>query len=144
MVKLRQINLLNKIDFHIMNTAFYDLTVNDVIKETGNTVSLSFKIPEELIETFKYHHGQYLTLKFDINGESHRRAYSMSSAPDDEAITVTVKRVEDGKVSRHINDNIHSGSVIEVMPPQGRFFSPLKEENRKNYYLFGAGSGITP
>jgi ring-1,2-phenylacetyl-CoA epoxidase subunit PaaE len=30
------------------------------------------------------------------------------------------------------------------MPPEGRFFTPLKEENRKSYYLFGAGSGITP
>ena len=127
-----------------MSTQFYDLTVNDVIRETDHTVSLSFKIPKDLEETFKYHHGQYLTLKFDINGESHRRAYSMSSAPDDENITVTVKRVKDGTVSTHINDNIKPGSVIAVMPPQGRFFSPLKEENRKTYYLFGAGSGITP
>ncbi len=127
-----------------MSTQFYNLTVNDVIRETNNTVSLSFKIPEELEETFKYHHGQYLTLKFDINGESHRRAYSMSSAPDDEDITVTVKRVKDGTVSTYINDNVQPGSIIEVMPPQGRFFSPLKEENRKTYYLFGAGSGITP
>ena len=127
-----------------MSTQFFDLTVNEVIKETDNTVSLSFKIPEDLIDTFKYHHGQYLTLKFDINGESHRRAYSMSSAPDDDDITVTVKRVEDGTVSTYINDTIKPGSVVAVMPPQGRFFSPLKEENRKTYYLFGAGSGITP
>ena len=114
-----------------MNTQFYDLTVNEIIKETDNTVSLSFKIPEDLIETFKYHHGQYLTLKFDINGESHRRAYSMSSAPDDEAITVTVKRVEDGTVSTHINDNIQTGSIVEVMPPQGRFFTRARTGSRR-------------
>ncbi len=127
-----------------MSTQFYKLTVEKITKETDDTVSLSFIIPEDLIDTFKYHHGQYLTLKFDINGESHRRAYSMSSAPDDEHVTVTVKRVQDGTVSTYINDHIQSGSEIEVMPPQGRFFSPLKEENRKTYYLFGAGSGITP
>ncbi len=50
----------------------------------------------------------------------------------------------EGKVSTYISDHIRPGSVIEVMPPQGRFFSPLREENRKTYYLFGAGSGITP
>lgn len=127
-----------------MSTQFFNLTVDKITKETDDTVSLSFDIPEDLIDTFKYHHGQYLTLKFDIKGESHRRAYSMSSAPDDEHVTVTVKRVADGTVSSYINDHISRGSIVEVMPPQGRFFSPLKEENRKTYYLFGAGSGITP
>ncbi len=127
-----------------MSTQFYELTVSEITQETADTVSLSFKIPKELTDTFKYHHGQYLTLKFDIDGESHRRAYSISSAPDDEDVTVTVKKIADGKVSTYINDHIRPGSIIEVMPPQGRFFSPLKEENRKTYYLFGAGSGITP
>ncbi len=127
-----------------MSIQFYKLTVDKITKETDDTVSLSFDIPQDLVETFKYHHGQYLTLKFEIKGESHRRAYSMSSAPDDDHVTVTVKRVADGTVSTYINDHIKAGSVIEVMPPQGRFFSPLKEENRKTYYLFGAGSGITP
>lgn len=127
-----------------MSTQFYNLTVSEIVKETDDTVSLSFKIPPELIDIFKYHHGQYLTLKFNIKGESYRRAYSMSSAPDDEDITVTVKRVADGKVSTYISDHIRPGSEVEVMPPQGRFFSPLREENRKTYYLFGAGSGITP
>ncbi|MDV7389899.1 hypothetical protein RZS08_01045, partial [Arthrospira platensis SPKY1] len=30
------------------------------------------------------------------------------------------------------------------MPPQGRFFTELDADQRKDYYLFGAGSGITP
>ncbi len=30
------------------------------------------------------------------------------------------------------------------MQPDGRFYTELHEDNKKNYYLVGAGSGITP
>lgn len=123
---------------------FHPLSVSQIITETPTTVSVSFAIPNELKETFQYTQGQYLTLKFTINGQSVRRAYSMSSSPLEEALTVTVKRVPKGLVSNHIHDQLKVGSTVEVMPPEGRFFTPVKEENKKNYYLFGAGSGITP
>lgn len=127
------------------NTEFHQLTVSKVTNETKDTVSLSFDIPEKLKETFQYKAGQYLTLKFKINGEEVRRAYSFSSSPTtDQTPTVTVKRVNNGLVSNHINDHIKNGSVIEVMPAHGRFTPEIKEENRKNYYLIGGGSGITP
>ncbi len=127
-----------------MSTQFYNLTVGNVTQETSDTVSLSFDIPIELQETFQYKQGQYLTLKFVINGNEVRRAYSMSSSPIDKEVTVSVKRVDKGLVSNYINDSIKTGSNIEVMPPQGRFFTELDEGQKKTYYLFGAGSGITP
>jgi ring-1,2-phenylacetyl-CoA epoxidase subunit PaaE len=80
----------------------------------------------------------------DINGEKVRRAYSLSSSPViDDLLTVTVKRVEGGKMSNKINE-IELGTVIEVMPPQGRFFTEINASNRKHYFLIGGGSGITP
>lgn len=127
------------------NTDFYQLTVSKVTNETTDTVSLSFEIPKELKENFQYKAGQYLTLKFNIEGKEVRRAYSFSSSPTtDEMPTVTVKRVKNGLVSNHINDHIKNGSIIDVMPANGRFTPSIKEENRKNYYLIGGGSGITP
>ncbi|MEM9261149.1 MAG: ferredoxin--NADP reductase, partial [Bacteroidota bacterium] len=36
------------------------------------------------------------------------------------------------------------GDTVDVMPPQGRFFTPLDSDQRRTYFLFGAGSGITP
>jgi ring-1,2-phenylacetyl-CoA epoxidase subunit PaaE len=68
----------------------------------------------------------------------------MSSAPFEKDLQVTVKRVESGLVSNYILDKINVGSVVEVMPPQGRFTAKIADENRKTYYMFGAGSGITP
>ncbi|MEM9822699.1 MAG: ferredoxin--NADP reductase [Bacteroidota bacterium] len=127
-----------------MSTQFHSLTVSQVKRETEDAVSLTFDIPSDLKETFHYSQGQYLTLKFDIQGNDVRRAYSMSSSPLEEGITVTVKRVYKGLVSNHIYDKVKTGDAIEVMPPQGRFVAELKEEQQKTYYLFGAGSGITP
>lgn len=127
------------------NTNFYPLKVSNVHQETKDTVSLTFTIPDDLKEIFQYKSGQYLTLKFNIDGNEARRAYSFSSSPKtDSSPTVTVKRVTGGLVSNYINDHVKNGTTIEVMPSNGRFTPEIKEENRKNYYLLGGGSGITP
>jgi ring-1,2-phenylacetyl-CoA epoxidase subunit PaaE len=127
-----------------MSKNFHALKVKEVVQETEDTVSLVFEVADDLKETFQYKQGQYLTLRFNVNDKEERRAYSMSSSPIEPNLKVSVKRVENGKVSNHIADKIKAGNVVEVMPPQGRFYTELNEENRKTYYLFGAGSGITP
>jgi len=123
---------------------FFPLTVKAIIKETAQAASVVFTIPSELKETLKYKAGQYLTLLFQIGDHEVRRSYSMSSAPFEDDLQVTVKRVEGGLVSNYILDKIKEGSIVNVMPPQGRFTAKIAAENRKTYYFFGAGSGITP
>ncbi len=127
-----------------MSNTFHRLKVSGVKAETKDCVSVSFEVPESLKETFHYRQGQYLTLRFQLNGKEERRAYSMSSAPYEKDLTVTVKRLKGGLVSNHINDNIKAGAEVEVMPPEGRFFTKIDEAQKKSYYLFAAGSGITP
>ncbi len=127
------------------NNQFYPLKVANVKKETKDAVSLTFDIPEDLKEIFKYKPGQYLTLKFNIGGKEVRRAYSFSSSPITDSLpTVSIKRVVKGLISNHVNDSVKVGDTIDVMPANGRFTAELNEENRKAYYLFGGGSGITP
>lgn len=127
-----------------MSKQFHTLKVKSIKRETQEAVSVSFSIPDDLRAAFRYKPGQYLTLKLTIDGQEERRAYSMSSSPLEEMLTVTVKRVKNGRVSNFMNDQLREGQEIEVMPPEGRFFTPLDPEQRKTYYLFGAGSGITP
>ena len=127
-----------------MSKSFNLLKVSKVNQETKDTVSISFEIPSQLEKDYSYTQGQYLTLKFNIDGKEERRAYSMSSSPLEDEMTVTVKRVEGGVVSNYIHDKINVGSEVEVMQPDGRFYSKLDPSNRKSYYMFGAGSGITP
>lgn len=124
---------------------FHSLKVLEVKEETANAKSVAFDVPLDLYEAYNYKPGQYLTLKFNLNGEEVRRSYSLCSSPViEEPLKVGVKRVKGGLVSNHINDNIKPGDIVEVMQPDGRFFANVKEDNYKTYYLFAAGSGITP
>ncbi|MEO0734811.1 MAG: ferredoxin--NADP reductase [Bacteroidota bacterium] len=124
--------------------SFHPLTIASLTPETDQAVTVAFKVGEELVEDFRYKAGQYLTLKFVVNGKEERRAYSMCSAPHDDELAVTVKRVKGGIVSNHIADVLKAGDEVEVMPPQGRFLVEPDYNARRDYYLFGAGSGITP
>jgi ring-1,2-phenylacetyl-CoA epoxidase subunit PaaE len=127
-----------------MSVEFHKLKISKIVRETEDTVSVSFDVPEILTSTFQFTQGQYLTLKFNVNGEEVRRAYSLCSSPLDYEWTVAVKRVAKGKLSNHIFSKLKVGDEVDVMPPQGRFFTSLTAEQRKSYYLFAAGSGITP
>ncbi len=125
--------------------AIYSLKILEVKKITEDAISIAFDVPDELHEIFNYKPGQYITLQFDLNGQQVRRSYSLCSSPViEEPLRIVVKRVKDGLVSNHINDNLKIGDTVEVLPPDGHFFADVKKENYKTYYLFAAGSGITP
>lgn len=124
---------------------FFALPITGKKQETADAVSISFLIPDELRDKFQYKAGQYLTLELDVNGEKVRRAYSLCSCPlTDDQLTVTVKKVEGGKVSNKLNGPLQLGQTILVMPPEGRFTPEIDPNNKKHYFLFAGGSGITP
>ena len=120
---------------------FHPLKIADIVEETPQAKSFAFSLPEDLEEVFAYKPGQYLSVKTSIGDSSEVRAYSISSAKElGEQIKVTVKRVEGGKVSNHLNDNFAPGDTLEVLPPMGSFVC----EGDKDVLIFSAGSGITP
>lgn len=122
---------------------FHALTVSAIDQLTPNAVALTFAIPENSKEAFVFSAGQYITLKHNINGEEVRRAYSISSAPSSENLTVGIKKVPNGIFSTYANDILKAGDSLEVMPPDGRFLFE-KDGNEKTIAAFAAGSGITP
>ncbi|MAY84367.1 MAG: phenylacetic acid degradation protein [Flavobacteriales bacterium] len=124
-----------------MAKRFHPLTVSELIKETKDTISVKFSIPAELKDEYQYLPGQYLTIRTDINGESIRRSYSISSIPSEGELKISCKRVKGGRMSNYLYDNLAVGDSIEVMPADGSF--TLKNPN-KALILFAAGSGITP
>jgi len=127
-----------------MSLHFEKLQIKEVRQETNNCVSLLLDIPEALQEKFKYQHGQNITIRTIINGEEVRRSYSLCSSPLDNEWRVAVKQVDKGIFSTHANTALKAGDIIEVMPPVGKFSTPLHPEQKKSYVGFAAGSGITP
>lgn len=92
-------------------------------------------------QTVPYRAGQFLTLILMHNGHEVRRSYSISSAPG-EVLRLTIKRVQNGEISRYLHDTLRVGDVLTSLRPAGRFV--LDENKDGDLLLFGAGSGITP
>jgi ring-1,2-phenylacetyl-CoA epoxidase subunit PaaE len=128
----------------VKDTSFYELEVSEKVRETADTVTLYFSIPDELTEKFTHQAGQHLTLRFDVKGNEERRSYSLCTRPGHNLPGVTVKRVKGGRVSNYIHDKIVVGDKVQAMPPDGRFILTPDPEKRCTYYFIGAGSGITP
>ena len=123
---------------------FYNIKVADIYKETEDTSVITFEIPSDLKEIFKFRQGQHLTLKADIEGEDVRRSYSLCSSPIENQWKVAVKQILGGKFSTYVNEELKNGDQIELMPPSGTFGVQVKPEEEKNYLFFAAGSGVTP
>jgi ring-1,2-phenylacetyl-CoA epoxidase subunit PaaE len=123
---------------------FHPLTVATVTRETRDAIALTFEVPPDLREAFRFAQGQHLTLRADIDGEDVRRSYSICSAVQDNVLRVAVKKAPGGVFSTWVNDGVKPGQTLDVMPPMGHFNVPLDANNRRHYVGFAAGSGITP
>ena len=108
------------------------------------SVSLKFELPPELADEYRFVQGQHLNLRTTLDGEEMRRSYSVCSGCDEGELRIAVKKVPGGRFSAWINEQLRPGDPIDVMTPEGRFFTPLDPANRKHYVAFAAGSGITP
>jgi len=123
---------------------FHRLAVSDLRRETPDAVSLSFAIPKELAEDYRFSPGQYLTLRTMMDGEEVRRSYSICSGPDDGELRIAVKKVDGGAFSSWAADELKCGDELDVMTPTGRFGVVPAPGEARLYIGFAAGSGITP
>jgi len=122
---------------------FHSLRVKHIKKLTPSSVAIVFDIPKKLLQTFDFEAGQYITIKKEIKGTELRRAYSISSVPKSDSITIGIKKVDRGGFSDYANSKLAIGDTLEVMPPEGRFIF-VGSDQPKTVAAFAAGSGITP
>ncbi len=123
---------------------FHTLKVKEVNKETPDSVSIAFTLPTELKNAFAFTPGQNITIKKELDGEVVRRSYSICTAPYEDELRIAVKKVVDGKFSSFANEILRAGDLLDVLPPTGKFNTPLQAGHAKQYLAFAAGSGITP
>lgn len=116
------------------------LEIEDIVRETEDTVKVVFDIPEEEKENFTFIPGQYVTLILTIDGKEERRSYSICSGIN-ESLAVAVKKVENGIVSTWLNEVAQIGDEVSVSYPTGNF---RLTDIGGSYVAFAAGSGITP
>jgi ring-1,2-phenylacetyl-CoA epoxidase subunit PaaE len=124
----------------------HELAVKAIDRLTDDAVAISFVVPPELSEEYRFIQGQHLSLRAPALGDSTRRSYSICSSavePDSE-LRVAVKRLPGGLFSGYVHDQLRTGDLLEVLTPAGRFFSPLDPTRSRRYAAVAAGSGITP
>ena len=123
---------------------FHALRVAEIVPETDEANSIRFELPPELRDTFAFRAGQHLTLRAMLGGEEVRRNYSLCTAPFENELMVTVKRIAGGVFSNWVGDNLKRGDMIDVMTPHGSFTRPFDAGAARHYAAFAGGSGITP
>jgi ring-1,2-phenylacetyl-CoA epoxidase subunit PaaE len=127
-----------------LNKDFHALTIAQVRRETPDSISVRFEVPEEMRETFRYRAGQHLTLRADIAGKDMRRTYSLCTSPGQGEWRIAIKRMPHGVFSNWANDGLAAGQSLDVLPPMGRFVLPEIAEKAPHYVGIAGGSGITP
>ena len=125
-------------------SSFHKLAIKSIDRLTDKSISISFNIPENLKDTFKFQAGQYITLKTIIYGNEVRRDYSLCASPKSGELKIAIKEVVDGTFSAYANNTLKVGDALEVASPKGRFVFEPNDSKTKNIAAFAAGSGITP
>ena len=113
-------------------------------EETRDSIVITLDVPEEHADAFRYAPGQHLPVRAEIGGNSVRRTYSICSSVDEQLLRLGVRVQDGGEFSNYLATSIGVGDTLEVMPPSGRFNTPLDPAHEKVYAAFVAGSGITP
>jgi ferredoxin-NADP reductase len=114
--------------------------VVELVAETARAKSLVLDLPG-----WPGHRaGQHVDIRLTAgDGYQAQRSYSIASAPEDDLLTLTIERLDDGEVSPYLTDVLEPGDELELRGPIGGYFvweaslpGPLQ--------LIAGGSGIVP
>lgn len=126
------------------HAVFHPLRVAAVDRLTDDAVSITFDVPEELSEQFRFTAGQHLSVRAAEIGDDIRRNYSICSPATGGPLRIGVKQIAGGRFSSFAATLLRPGDVLDVMTPTGTFCLPLDPAQAKRYVAIAAGSGITP
>ena len=120
---------------------FHPLRVASVEPLTEDSVTITFDVPPELAEEYRFVHGQHLTIRGE-DGE--RRSFSICTTPSSGLLRIGVKKLPGGAFSEGVVGTLQAHDELEVMTPAGRFTTTLDPSSERTYVAIAAGSGITP
>lgn len=108
--------------------------------ESLRVVSFYFE-PEDGRPVLKAEPGQYIGLRLDIDGQEHRRNYSLSALSTGRGYRISVKHEAGGVVSSFLHEHVQVGDSLELFAPSGDF---TLTDSDKPLVLISGGIGITP
>ena len=120
-----------------------ELKVVGMFRETEAVRTFRFALADGGRIPFDFQAGQFLNLALDIEGKRVSRSYTIASSPTrDHYVELTIKREENGHVSRFLHDMLKTGQGVSVSAPAGRF--TFDAGSGDSVLLVAGGVGITP
>ena len=119
------------------------LRVSRIFQETSSVKT--FRLIDRLFGKlpFVYLPGQFLTVTVIVDGKPIKRSYTISSSPTErDYCEITVKREEQGAVSRFLHDQVQEDDTLQITAPSGRF--TFTGDESTSIALIGGGVGVTP
>lgn len=126
------------------HSVFHPLRVASVERLTDDAVAITFDVPPELRDQFRFQAGQHVSIRSPFVGDDVRRNYSICAPATSGRLRIGVKRIPDGVFSSYVAERLRPGDVLDIMTPTGSFSTALHPGQRKRYGAIAAGSGITP
>jgi ferredoxin-NADP reductase len=114
--------------------------VVELVAETARAKSIVLDLPE-----WPGHRaGQHVDVRLTAeDGYQAQRSYSIASAPEDDHVTLTIERLDDGEVSPYLTDVLEPGDQLELRGPIGGYFV-WEASLRGPLQLIAGGSGVVP
>jgi ferredoxin-NADP reductase len=114
--------------------------VIDLESETSHARTITLDVPEWA----GHRAGQHVDVRLTADdGYQAQRSYSIASAPEDEHLTLTVERLEDGEVSPYLVDELRVGDQLQLRGPIGGYFA-WETSLGGPLLLIAGGSGLVP
>jgi len=114
----------------------HDYTVSDVRRPNATTTEISL---EPVRDALAFVPGQFVVLSFGGAGGWQRHPFSVTSAPSERRLQVSIKAV--GDYTRDLHDELRPGTPAKVVGPFGGF--DYRRGGRNQIWIAG-GIGITP
>jgi len=123
---------------------FHSLRVASLAPDAEDAVEIALEVPPELRGAYRGSPGQHVVVRTDLDGEEVRRTYSLVNAPGEWPLRIVPRIHPQGKLSRHLAEQLRVGEALEVLPPNGSFSPRAALSGGGRYVAFAAGCGITP
>ena len=123
---------------------FHPLKVAELRVEPEEAIYLTFAVPPELRDEYRFEAGQHVGIRAVVEGEEQRRTYSIVSGPGEEGLKIAARLHDRGRMSGYLARDVHAGDALEVLTPNGSFHTRLATGQRRTIVAFAAGCGITP
>jgi ferredoxin-NADP reductase len=116
------------------------VTVREVVPETSHARTLVLDVPD-----WPGHRaGQHVDVRLTAeDGYQASRSYSIASAPELDALEITVEEVTEGEVSPYLVEDVAAGDQFEIRGPIGGHFT-WSVDQRGPLLLVAGGSGLVP